>query len=174
MAEKLAIVVGGGPAPGINGVVSAVTFEAIKHGLHVVGIYDGFKWLSKGDTSHVMALKNDEISRIHLRESSIIRTSRDNPTKSPEKMANVIKALTSLGIRYLVTIGGDDTALRRPAWRRRRAEKLQFAMCPRPSTTICRFRTAFPPSGSRPRASSVRSSWRTLWRTRAPRADGTS
>lgn len=110
MAEKLAIVVGGGPAPGINGVVSAVTFEAIKHGLHVVGIYDGFKWLSRGDTSHVMALKNDEISRIHLRGGSIIRTSRDNPTKSPEKMANVIKALTGLGIRYLVTIGGDDTA----------------------------------------------------------------
>jgi 6-phosphofructokinase 1 len=110
MGEKLAVVVGGGPAPGINGVISAVTFEAIKQGLEVAGVYDGFKWLSKGDASHVVKLDNEKISGIHLRGGSILRTSRENPTKSPEKMANVIKALTQLGVRYLATIGGDDTA----------------------------------------------------------------
>jgi 6-phosphofructokinase 1 len=110
MAGKLAVVVGGGPAPGINGVISAVTFEAIKKGLEVVGVHDGFKWLSRGDTNHTTNLGNGEISRIHLRGGSILGTSRENPTKSPEKMANVIKALTSLGVTYLVTIGGDDTA----------------------------------------------------------------
>ncbi len=110
MGDKLAIVVGGGPAPGINGVISAVTYEASKHGLEVVGILDGFKWLSKGDTGHTLPLDSDEISRIHLRGGSLLRTSRDNPTKDPAKMANVIRALTDLGITYLVTIGGDDTA----------------------------------------------------------------
>src|SRR5512135_949409 len=110
MGGKLAVVVGGGPAPGINGVISAVTFEALKHNLEVVGIYDGFKWLSRGDTNHTLNLGNGEITRIHMRGGSIIGTSRDNPTKSPEKMANVIKALTGLGVKYLVTIGGDDTA----------------------------------------------------------------
>ena len=110
MTDKLAVVVGGGPAPGINGVISAVTFEATKQGLEVAGIYDGFKWLSRGDTAHTIKLHNGEISRIHLRGGSIIGTSRDNPTKSPEKMANVVKALNQLGIKYLVTIGGDDTA----------------------------------------------------------------
>ncbi len=110
MEGKLAVVVGGGPAPGINGVISAVTFEAVKQGLGVIGVHDGFKWLSKGDISHTTILNNSEISRIHLRGGSIIGTSRDNPTKSPEKMENVIKALTSLGVKYLVTIGGDDTA----------------------------------------------------------------
>src|SRR5512144_1746173 len=110
MGDKLAVVVGGGPAPGINGVISAVTYEAAKQGLEVVGVHDGFKWLSKGDSGHTTNLKNGEISRIHLRGGSIIGTSRDNPTKSPEKMANVIKALTALGIKHLVTIGGDDTA----------------------------------------------------------------
>ena len=110
MAGKLAIVVGGGPAPGINGVISAVTFEAFKQELEVIGIYDGFKWLSKGDTSQIRKLHPDEISRIHMRGGSIIRTSRENPTKDPAKMANVIKALTELGVRYLVTVGGDDTA----------------------------------------------------------------
>ncbi len=110
MGQKLAVVVGGGPAPGINGVISAVTFEAVKQGLEVIGIYDGFKWLSKGDSSRTIKLSNGEISRIHLRGGSIIGTARDNPTKSPEKMANTVKALNALGIKYLVTIGGDDTA----------------------------------------------------------------
>jgi 6-phosphofructokinase 1 len=110
MGGKLAIVIGGGPAPGINGVISAVTFEAVKQGLEVIGIYDGFKWLGKGDPSHIRSLHPDEISRIHTRGGSIIRTSRDNPTKDPAKMANVIKTLNDLGVTYLVTIGGDDTA----------------------------------------------------------------
>jgi 6-phosphofructokinase len=110
MGGKLAVVVGGGPAPGINGVISAVTYEAVKQGLEVVGVHDGFKWLSRGDTSHTTNLCSSDISRIHLRGGSVIGTSRENPTKSPEKMANVIKALTGLGVKYLVTIGGDDTA----------------------------------------------------------------
>ena len=48
----LAIVVGGGPAPGINGVISAVTIEAIEsEGFEVIGIMDGFKHLIKGDAT---------------------------------------------------------------------------------------------------------------------------
>ena len=132
MADKLGIVVGGGPAPGINGVISAVTFEAFKQGLEVIGMYDGFKWLSKGDTSQVQNLHPDEISRIHTRGGSIIRTSRENPTKDPAKMANVIKALNQLGIRYLVTIGGDDTAF--TATQVEKAAGGKIAVCHVPKT----------------------------------------
>jgi 6-phosphofructokinase 1 len=132
MAGKLAIVVGGGPAPGINGVISAVTFEAFKQELEVIGIYDGFKWLSKGDTSQIRKLHPDEISRIHMRGGSIIRTSRENPTKDPAKMANVIKALTELGIKYLVTIGGDDTAF--TATQVEKAAGGKIAVCHVPKT----------------------------------------
>jgi len=110
MSETLAIVVGGGPAPGINGVISAAGIEALNQGKTVLGILDGFKWLSKGDTAHVMPISLSHVSRIHLKGGSIIRTSRENPTKSPEKMAHVIRALSELKVRYLVTIGGDDTA----------------------------------------------------------------
>ncbi len=110
MADKLAIVVGGGPAPGINGVISAASIEALNQGKEAIGIVDGFKWLSQGNTDHVINLNLGHVSRIHLKGGSILRTSRENPTKSPEKMANVVRALTDLGVKYLVTIGGDDTA----------------------------------------------------------------
>ena len=55
--KTFAIVVGGGPAPGINGVISAATIEAINRGHRVFGIYDGFQWLAKGDTSHAKELR---------------------------------------------------------------------------------------------------------------------
>lgn len=106
----LAIVVGGGPAPGLNGVISAATITAVENGCDVIGIEEGFRWLSKGDLNHVRPLTIDDISRIHLRGGSIIGTSRTNPTKSPELMDNVVKSLEALGVNYMVTIGGDDTA----------------------------------------------------------------
>ena len=40
---RLALLVGGGPAPGINGVISSVTIEAINQGIEVFGFRDGFK-----------------------------------------------------------------------------------------------------------------------------------
>ncbi len=110
MKEKLAILVGGGPAPGINGVISAATIEAVNQGKEVIGILDGFKHLSKGKTDKVVPLTIDAVSRIHNTGGTILRTSRENPTKDPEKMKNVVAALTNLGIKYLLSIGGDDTA----------------------------------------------------------------
>jgi len=108
--KTLAILVGGGPAPGINGVIRSVTIEAINSGLNVIGIYDGFEYLSKGDSSHVTELRIDDVSRIHYDGGSILHTSRINPAKSKEMLDATIKALTQLSVDYLVTIGGDDTA----------------------------------------------------------------
>ncbi len=107
---RMGIVVGGGPAPGINGVIGASTIEAINRGFEVVGIYDGFSWLMKGDTSHSEPLKIADVSRIHFDGGSMLRTSRANPTKDPALMDAVVRALTELEVSHLVTIGGDDTA----------------------------------------------------------------
>jgi len=50
-SKKLGILVGGGPAPGINSVIGAVTIEAVNSGYSVIGIYNGFKYLEKGKKS---------------------------------------------------------------------------------------------------------------------------
>jgi len=109
-SKKLAILVGGGPAPGINSVISAVTIEARNAGLGVIGVYDGFEHLIEGDSSFIRTLKIEDVSRIHSQGGSILRTSRANPTKSPEATAAVVKALRDQDVAYLVSIGGDDTA----------------------------------------------------------------
>jgi len=108
--ETLGILVGGGPAPGINGVIRSATIEAINNGLRVVGIMDGFKWLARGDNSKITRLDISQVSRIHYRGGSILRTSRTNPSASQEMMDNCVRALRNLEVDYLITIGGDDTA----------------------------------------------------------------
>lgn len=107
--EKLAILVGGGPAPGINSVIGAATIRACLSGVEVVGIQDGFKWLIEGDTSRVTALTIADTSRIHFRGGSTLGISRANPTKSPELLARCLDTLDRLGVGMLVTVGGDDT-----------------------------------------------------------------
>jgi 6-phosphofructokinase 1 len=107
---KLGILVGGGPAPGINGVIGAATIEAINNGLQVYGLEDGFKWLCKGDSSHIRKLEIHDVSRIHFESGSILGTARENPRKDEQFMNNSVSVLRELGLSYLVTIGGDDTA----------------------------------------------------------------
>ncbi len=107
--EKLAILVGGGPAPGINSVIGAATIRACASGVEVLGVQDGFKWLIEGDTSRVTALTIADTSRIHFRGGSMLGISRANPTKSPELLAKCLGTLHRMGVGMLVTIGGDDT-----------------------------------------------------------------
>src|SRR3989338_10738407 len=110
MNKTLAIVVGGGPAPGINGVISAATIEAVSKGIKVIGIMDGFKWLFQGDTSKILHLTEKNAWDIHNRGGSVLRTSREFPGNPRKQFENMIKALKALNIKFLITIGGDGTA----------------------------------------------------------------
>ena len=108
-ALRIGLLVGGGPAPGINGVIASAAIEAINAGLDVVGIYDGYKHLAAGDGSHTVPLGIEDVSRIHATGGSILRTSRTNPAKDDATLDACVKTLLDLKLRYLVAIGGDDT-----------------------------------------------------------------
>lgn len=124
--RKVGIVVGGGPAPGINAVIGAATIEAINQGLEVVGILDGFRWLTseKFDANrHTLRLEIPQVARIHFEGGAILRTSRTSlldeknlsenvrVAADPKKVGRVLENLQQLKIDGLITIGGDDTAL---------------------------------------------------------------
>ncbi len=123
---KLAILVGGGPAPGINAVIGAAAIEAANQGMNVVGIYDGFKHIASDKfvpERHCLDLEIKDVARIHFDGGSILRTSRttlleestivsgDRVAPDEAKVRRVIQHFTELGVTHLVTIGGDDTAL---------------------------------------------------------------
>ena len=107
--RRMAILVGGGPAPGINGVISAATIEGVNQGYEVMGFRDGFKWLAQGDAERFSRLTIEGVKDVHLRGGSILGTARTNPTKSEASMKNVLEVFRSWNITELVTIGGDDT-----------------------------------------------------------------
>ena len=125
-AQCLGIVVGGGPAPGINGVIGAACINAINHRFSVRGFYDGFKWLADAGFNpdvHSVELRIPDVARIHFDGGSILRTSRTSLIDKPipkgstkavpdvQKVGTVLKNLDRMGVTHLITIGGDDSAL---------------------------------------------------------------
>ena len=110
MNEKLAILVGGGPAPGINSVIGAATIRACLSGVEVAR-HPG--WLQVAHRGRHLARHRRSPSRTRAASTSAaartLGISRANPTKSPELLAKCLDTLDRLGVGMLVTIGGDDT-----------------------------------------------------------------
>ncbi|HEV8360611.1 MAG TPA: 6-phosphofructokinase [Candidatus Thermoplasmatota archaeon] len=106
----LAMLVGGGPAPGLNGVLQAVTQASLARGWRVLGVPEGFKPLLAGDLGKVRELHARDVEGIGRRGGSVLFTSRANPAKEPDGVRKVVAGLGQLGVDSLVTIGGDDTA----------------------------------------------------------------
>src|SRR5271170_6740044 len=128
---RLGILVGGGPAPGINGVIAAATIEGINQGYEIIGFRDGFKWLAQGEAQQCKPLAIRDVRDIHIKGGSILGTARTNPAKSETSMQNVFNVFTKLGISALVTIGGDDTAFSASRVAERSNGKIRVAHVPK-------------------------------------------
>lgn len=129
--KRCAILVGGGPAPGINSVIRAATIKLREEGVSVVGIIDGFERLMKGDNSLVRDLEIDDVANIHFKGGSVLRTSRANPTKSEEHLKKSLESLSELKVDALITIGGDDTCFSAISLEKKAKGKIQFVHVPK-------------------------------------------
>lgn len=130
-AKKLAILVGGGPAPGINAVIGAATIRAALSGCEVVGVLDGFKWIMEGNVDHAKPLTINDVSRIHFRGGSYLGISRANPTKGAHLLEDTVLSLLRLDVDKLITIGGDDTAFSASEIERQSKGRLRVAHVPK-------------------------------------------
>jgi 6-phosphofructokinase 1 len=131
MTDTLAILVGGGPAPGINGVIASAAMEAFNYGLRVIGIYDGYRDLAAGKTPQTVELTFDHVSRIHTAGGSILRTSRTNPARDEATLDRCVDTLRRMDTRYLVCIGGDDTTYGAASIARRTSGAIGVATVPK-------------------------------------------
>jgi 6-phosphofructokinase len=129
--KHFGILVGGGPAPGINSAISAATIEAIHQGHDVVGIEDGYEHLIAGRTDHVRPLTIADVARIPVQGGSILRTSRSNPTTNELDLQRVVETLGRLGVTHLVSIGGEDTAFSSFEVARQAAGRIRVAHVPK-------------------------------------------
>jgi len=129
--SKLGILVGGGPAPGINSVIGAATIRGVLEGVEVVGIHDGFEWIMHGNVDHTTTLTIEGVSRIHFRGGSRLGTSRANPTLDPQHLENTVISLLRLNVSKLITIGGDDTAFSALRLAHKAGGRIQVAHVPK-------------------------------------------
>ncbi len=105
MTESIAILCGGGPAPGINSVISSVAKTFLKSGYRVLGIHDGYKGLFS-ENPVFQEIDFQLADDIHKRGGSALKMSRYKPKDSEF----TTKFFTENNVELLVTIGGDDTA----------------------------------------------------------------
>ncbi|MCF8296088.1 MAG: 6-phosphofructokinase [Saprospiraceae bacterium] len=105
MKGSVAIMCGGGPAPGINTVISSVAKVFLRDGYRVLGIQEGYKGLF-AENPIIQEIDFVYADRIHHQGGSALRMSRFKPKDTDFKVDFFINH----GIKLLVTIGGDDTA----------------------------------------------------------------
>ncbi|MBP1841610.1 6-phosphofructokinase [Formosa algae] len=105
MEKSIAIICGGGPAPGINTVISTVAKTFMKDGYKVIGVHHGYQGLLS-EEPEVKVFDFHHADRIFSRGGSTLIMSRFKPKDSDFKSDFFKKN----NVKLLVTIGGDDTA----------------------------------------------------------------
>ncbi len=103
--KSVAIICGGGPAPGINAVISSVAKIFLKAGYRVIGVHEGYKGIFSEDPQ-IKEFNFDHADRIFSRGGSTLIMGRFKPKDAEFN----IKFFVDYNVKLLVTIGGDDTA----------------------------------------------------------------
>ena len=112
MAEvnRVGMLTGGGDAPGLNGVIRAVTMRSINdYGYEVTGIRRGWRGLLQKEQDSTVSLSVDDVRYILQEGGTILGSSRTNPYKNEGDAEKVVENMEEYGIDALVAIGGDDT-----------------------------------------------------------------
>lgn len=104
--KKIAVLTSGGDAPGMNCAIRAVVRVAMKKGIEVYGVYDGYKGLVSGD---IMKLEKNNVSEILNKGGTILGSSRLPEFKEGQVVQLGVEQLQKRGIEGLVVIGGDGS-----------------------------------------------------------------
>lgn len=105
-AKRIGILTGGGDCPGLNAAIRAVVRSAMKNGIEVYGIHQGFKGFA---TNKIKKLTRKDVSHIISRGGTILQSSRFNPFENEGAVAILKKRVREHKLDGLVVIGGDGS-----------------------------------------------------------------
>ena len=103
---KIGILTSGGDAPGMNAALRAVTCAALKKGIEVFAIYNGYKGMVEGN---IKKLTKEDVDEILNKGGTIIRSARLPEFKELEVRKKAVEQLKKHGIDAIVVIGGDGS-----------------------------------------------------------------
>ena len=104
--KKIAILTSGGDAPGMNAAIYAVVKAALKKGLEVFGIIDGYKGLVE---NQIIPLQYKDVENIVMRGGTILGSARLPEFKEESVRKQAVEILKKRGIDAIVCVGGDGT-----------------------------------------------------------------
>jgi 6-phosphofructokinase len=137
--KRIGILTGGGDVPGLNSVIKEVTYRSTENDCEVIGIRRGWEGLTNVDLDdsnsrarYILPLTRENTRTIDRFGGTVLHSSRTNPAKMkaipdflknrsfPEAQssnsvvtydvsAKVIENIETLGLDYVIAIGGDDT-----------------------------------------------------------------
>ena len=103
---RLGVLTGGGDCPGLNAVIRAVVIDAARRGSQVTGFLEGWRGVRDGNTRPIL---RSDVRGILRRGGTVLRTSRTNPFRSAETLAQLQASWQTLRLDALIAIGGEDT-----------------------------------------------------------------
>jgi 6-phosphofructokinase 1 len=115
---RIAVLTGGGDAPGLNAVIRAVVKSSIGRGWEVLGVEDGFEGFLNREG--VRTLTTEDVTGILQTGGTVLGCSnRCNPFSFPVRVGDrferqdrskeVVSRIETLGIDALIVIGGDGS-----------------------------------------------------------------
>ena len=107
--KSIAILCGGGPAPGINTVVGSIAKTFINDGYRVLGLNEGYKSLFTAEP-RITEIDFALADHIFNRGGSYLMMSRFKPSDADYAERFNLDFFVQNEVKLLVTIGGDDTA----------------------------------------------------------------
>ncbi|MDR0206525.1 MAG: ATP-dependent 6-phosphofructokinase [Bacteroidales bacterium] len=121
MSKRILVVTGGGDCPGLNAVIRGIVKSAKLDGnWEVIGCIESYNGLLK-DKIEVMPITEKEVSGIHIRGGTIIKTTNrggpfnfpvqqsDGTWKTEDRSKLLLERLDDLGIEAIISIGGDGS-----------------------------------------------------------------
>ncbi|MDY0174149.1 MAG: 6-phosphofructokinase, partial [Bacteroidales bacterium] len=106
----VAILCGGGPAPGINTVVCTITKTFLTKGYRIIGLHGGYIGLFCKDKCRIEEMDFDKADLLFNKGGSYLRMSRYKPSDEDFEKNFNFDLFSEYNVKLLVTIGGDDTA----------------------------------------------------------------
>ncbi len=104
--NRIGILTSGGDAPGMNGVIRAVTRSGINSGVQVMGIRRGYHGLCKGE---VVELKARYVSGKLSQGGTFLNTARSEHFTTEKGLQQAAKMTEVFDLDGIVACGGDGT-----------------------------------------------------------------
>jgi ATP-dependent phosphofructokinase / diphosphate-dependent phosphofructokinase len=132
--KRIGILTGGGDVPGLNSVIKGAVYSGTENDCEVVGIRRGWEGLTHvnfddpaSKARYILPLNRENTRSVDRTGGTFLHSSRTNPSKMKKVPAflaaedfpktgetwdmssRVLKNIETLGLDYLIAIGGDDT-----------------------------------------------------------------